>query len=57
MMGIRRVSITARFCRDVALATSDRGCSASRQNEIVSTGLMTFHGRHSLFSKVSAVFS
>lgn len=36
---------------DVALTTSDRGCS--RQNEIASTGLMTFHGQHSLFLKVT----
>lgn len=49
MMGISWVSI---FCMDVAL-TSDHGCSAFRQNEIASTGLMTFHGQHSLFLKVT----
>lgn len=41
------------FCTDVVLTASDRGCSASRQNEIASTGLMTSHGQHSLFLKVT----
>lgn len=44
------------FCMDVALAAADRGCSASRQNETASTGLMTFHGLHSLFLKVTHCF-
>lgn len=56
-MGVRWVSILAFFfCMDVALAAADWGCSASRQNGTVSTGLMTFHGLHSLFLKVTLCF-
>lgn len=40
----------------MALAAADWGCSASRQNGTVSTGLMTFHGLHSLFLKVTLCF-
>lgn len=38
----------------IALTSFDCGCSASRQNEIASTGLMTFPGQLSLFLKVLA---
>lgn len=40
------------FWMNIALTSFDCGCSASRQNEIASTGLMTFPGQLSLFLKV-----